>query len=216
MTFAYDNNMVFRAQNLVAVMIDFSVHGLEYGLDDFYNKFLDSKYSSKIESGDSSTIMGMSGIELACNILEIDEMENEKLADYELDSITTRSPEYWIGWAVAYYQWKSTLSFREINMIRSISDMKLMYHPYHEMDIEKFCDKMKELYLECNEITRLKKARTNIGISQRELSEITGIPVKTIQQYEQRQKNINHARVDYLISLSKALNCDIELLVEKV
>ena len=48
------------------------------------------------------------------------------------------------------------------------------------------------------------------------LSEQTGIPLKTIQQYEQRQKNINHARVDYLIAISRELSCEVEALVEKI
>ena len=34
--------------------------------------------------------------------------------------------------------------------------------------------------------------------------------------YEQRQKNINKAQVDYLIRLSSALNCEITALIEKI
>lgn len=36
-----------------------------------------------------------------------------------------------------------------------------------------------------------------------------------IQQYEQKQKNINHGRADYIVSLSKALHCRPEDLLEK-
>ena len=47
-------------------------------------------------------------------------------------------------------------------------------------------------------------------MSQRELTDKTEIPVRTIQQYEQKQKNINKAQVDYLIRLSKVLYCEPE------
>ena len=215
MTYAYDKNMVPVAQRLVAVMLDFSVYGLGYDLNDFYERFLNSRYSEKVEKGDSSTIMGMSGIELASRVVGVDGISNNQFDSYASMSIAARSPEFWTGWALSYYQWVSSLSFAEINEVRNINDIRLMYNPYHEMDIIHFCDQMRELYVKANETSRLKRARTIIGISQRELSELTGIPTKTIQQYEQKQKNINHARVDYLISLSKALNCEIEMLIEK-
>ena len=51
-------------------------------------------------------------------------------------------------------------------------------------------------------------------MSQSELAGLTGIPIRTLQAYEQCQKNINNASVDYVIRLSKALNCDIEMLLE--
>ena len=50
----------------------------------------------------------------------------------------------------------------------------------------------------------------------KKLSELTGIPLRTIQQYEQRQKNINKASVEYMIKLSQTLSCEVECLIEKV
>ena len=63
-------------------------------------------------------------------------------------------------------------------------------------------------------MTYLKKFRQNAGLSQRELAIQTDIPIKTIQQYEQRQKNINKAQAEYVIRLSKALACRPEDLLE--
>jgi len=37
-----------------------------------------------------------------------------------------------------------------------------------------------------------------------------------IQHYEQRQKNINKAQVEYLARLSRVLNCNIEEVLELV
>jgi transcriptional regulator with XRE-family HTH domain len=53
-------------------------------------------------------------------------------------------------------------------------------------------------------------------LTQNELAAQSGIPLRTIQQYEQRQKDINKAQAEYLILLSKALHCPLEELIEKV
>lgn len=42
--------------------------------------------------------------------------------DYPVD----RSEEYWTGWALAYYQWKTGLSFEEIVQYISIKDAQVL------------------------------------------------------------------------------------------
>ena len=91
-----------------------------------------------------------------------------------------------------------------------------MYSPYHEMDISQFCDKMIELYNKRKHNTNLKALRLDAGLSQSELAEISDIPVRTIQQYEQKQKNINAAKAETVVKLAKALNCTVEALMEAV
>jgi transcriptional regulator with XRE-family HTH domain len=58
--------------------------------------------------------------------------------------------------------------------------------------------------------------RCELGYSQAELAKETGIPLRTIQQYEQGQKNINKAQAEYIIKLSKALYCEPAALLEMV
>lgn len=212
---AYDRTMLSNAQNLMGCMLDFAVYGMGYELDKYYNAFLASSFPRKIERGDAGTIMGKSGIELAYDITGDEHIAKEQFESYEIRSFN-RSREYWTGWAIAHFQWETSLTFEEINDIRDIESVTKMYSTFHEMDITQFSDRMKDIYREKFPQTRLKIARQRCGMSQRELSEATGIPLKTIQQYEQRQKSINNAKVDYLIVLSRELGCDIELLVEKI
>ena len=89
-----------------------------------------------------------------------------------------------------------------------------MYQKYHEMDIRHFADKMNELCLHQRTKTRLKQLRHLVGLSQRELAERSGISLRTIQQFEQRKKNINKAQIDTLLPLSMALYCDVRDLLE--
>ncbi len=210
MIHAYDKNYLSKAQNNLASMLDFAVYDLKEDLSSFYKKFLQSKISSQFERGESTVIVGKSGVELA-----LDVMGDESLAS-KYRPAANRTPEYWCGWALAYFQWQTNLCFREINKFIPISEVLAMYSPYHEMDISQFCDKMIELYNKRKNNTNLKALRLDAGLSQSELAEISDIPVRTIQQYEQNQKNINAAKVETVVKLAKALNCTVESLMEVV
>lgn len=85
-----------------------------------------------------------------------------------------------------------------------------------KFDISEFYDRMVSIYMEEKPDTNLKSLRKRAKLSQKELSEITDIPIRTIQQYEQRQKDINKASMEYVYKLSKALMCEPKDLMEFV
>ncbi len=208
---AYDKNYLEKARASMGRMLDFAVFDLGCNLEDFFNRFIVSGIANAFETGDSATIAGKSGVELAYEVLEITGEDKRKIRP---KFTSNRSAEYWTGWALAYYQWKSALTFEEITEYIPINEIKSLYYPYHEMDIRHFEDKMNELYKQAKPETNLKIYRKRVGYSQKELAEVTGIPVRMIQHYEQRQKNINKAQAEYIIKLSKALGCNMEDLLE--
>lgn len=57
---------------------------------------------------------------------------------------------------------------------------------------------------------KLKKIRTNRGITQCGLANLTNVNVRMIQKYEQGERDINKASGETLYKLSKVLNCKIE------
>lgn len=75
MIHAYDKNYLYKSQNNLGIMFDFVVYDLQENLSNFFEKFLDSKISKQFERGESSVIVGKSGIELSLEILN-----NSKLA----------------------------------------------------------------------------------------------------------------------------------------
>lgn len=211
MIHAYDKIYLEKARASLARMLDFAVYDLHYNISDFFEIFLESGLAERFEKGDTTILVGKSGVELAYEVLEkVGKMEERVKPRYA----GNRSEEYWTGWALAYYQWKTALSFSEIVTYISIEKIVKMYTPYHEMDIQQFADKMNELYRVAKPDTNLKMLRKRAGLSQKELAEQSEIPLRTIQQYEQRQKNINKASAEYVISLSKVLVCEPEDLLE--
>ena len=210
MIYAYDKVYLRIAQRSLGDMLNYAVYDCGYELEEYYRLFLESDYSRRFAKGDLFVIAGMSGAELAIKVLDIPD-DDIIMPSYN----TAKSQEYWTGWLLAYYQWESNKPFDLIDREIPISKIRNMYNPYHEMDISAAILKMRELSQNARVDTSLKKLRQRAGLSQSQLAVETGIPVKTIQQYEQRRKDINKAQVEYVIRLSKALCCEPQEILEE-
>lgn len=209
---AYDKLYLDKARCALGRMLDFAVYDLGYTAKDFFKLFISSGMAQKFERGDASITVGHSGVELAYLVLEACHKNNEiKKPCYTVN----RSKEYWAGWALAYYQWQTALSFAEIMDFAPVDTIIDLYSPYHEMDIRHFCDKLDHLYLAKYKETKLKRLRLQAGLSQKELAQQSGIPLRTLQQYEQRQKSINNAKAESLVVLSQILGCSVKDLMER-
>lgn len=64
---------------------------------------------------------------------------------------------------------------------------------------------------------KLKIMRTGAGLSQRQLSELSGVNLRTIQDYESNGGQvIDKASLRTLLNLAKALGCNIKDILEEV
>lgn len=208
MMHAYDENLLYKAQITLANMLDTAVNTYGYDLKEFYLLFLNTDYCKRFERGESKVVAGMSGTELAYYI--ISENEDIDMKDYTFR--VQRSVEYWIGWSISFYQWYSGKKFKEINEFANMDLFISMYSKYHEMDIMHLVDFLDDKSKQFD-TQRLKRLRVYAGLSQKELAENSGIPLRTIQQYEQGQKDLSHARADSVVRLARALYCEVEDLI---
>ena len=208
MTTAYDRIYLEKARVALGRMLDYAVYDLKYDLADFWELFLASSVSEQFQYGNVSVLVGRSGVELALIV-------SGKDKDYRKPFFSeARSKEYWLGWALAYYQWETCISFSQITEFVSMNELRRMYSPYHEMDIRQFCDKVTKMITERKTQTNLKQKRIMAGLTQLQLAKLSGVPLRTLQQYEQGQKDINKARADYVFALSRALFCNPQQLLE--
>ena len=213
MIHAYDEVYLERAQRILGVAFDFAVNGLKIELKDFYWMFLASGYAKRMEYGDYRVIAGSSGAELVYNVTEASGLD---IPTGKYSGTLDRSPEYWAGWALAFYQWYSSLSFMDILTAVPLSGIISMYPVYHEMDVTQFADHMDALMKESSPSTRLRAMRSNCGLSQSELAADSGVALRQIQLFEQRQRDINNAAAITLLMLSRSLHCRMEDLMEYV
>lgn len=203
---AYSDLYIEEAQDWLGELFETGVYVLNIELDDLWNHFIFSHYSLSFASGDPFTICGKSGSEVAFEITGKSRIK--------LPFIYDRTPEYWLGWALAYYQWEKNIPFSFITRQVKISDLLLLYKKYHEIDITHFCDEMDRIIKAHKKETNLKRIRIDCGFTQKELAFLTNIPLRTIQQYEQGQKNINNAQANYVLSLAQVLNCSPKEILE--
>lgn len=68
--------------------------------------------------------------------------------------------------------------------------------------------------LTLNRETNLKRIRSAYGCSQSQLAAMSGVSLRSIQMYEQRNKDINKSQAITLMSLARALGCRMEDLLE--
>jgi DNA-binding transcriptional regulator YiaG len=214
MTNAYDRVYLLHARQVLGRMLDFACHGLGYSARDFWEMFLASGVAAAFGSGEVRYIAGMSGYELAYEILDRCGEKYRRVVDPVPPD--GKSPEFWAAWSVAHYQWFRGLDFARIEAVASIDDIVAMYHPYHEMDVSQFCDEMDRLYRVSFPERNLKRIRRIAHLSQSELAARSGVSVRTIQELEQGRKDINRAGIDTLMPLAAALSVNVESLVERV
>ena len=173
--------------------------------------FVGCSISDSIARGEPKYILGKSGIELALEV--VFEVTGKEL-EIEQKIAYFRSREYWIGWALAYYQWYSDRRFMDIFKVVTYGELESMYYTLHEADITKFVEVMDRRVKEYFVDTNLKRFRGYLGITQAELSRRSGINLRSIQMYEQRQKDINKASLITVYKLAKAFGCAVEDLIE--
>ncbi len=211
-TRAYQETYLSKAQAALGDAFDYTINTWRISGADFIKLFTASSVSRRMENGEPAYLAGKSGIEIAADVL----LESTgKQLEAEPQEHFGRSREYWIGWAVCYYQWFSARSYGDIFKVLSYEDLSNMYYTLHEADISKFVDIADEKIREHFKDTNLKRIRSSYGCTQAELAKRSGVTLRSIQMYEQRNKDINKASADALYRISRVLGCSMESLLEK-
>lgn len=212
MTNAYSELYLDDAMKNLGDMVEFAVCDLGFDPDDFWGWFISSGIASKFEKGNPKYIAGMSGFELAEAVLSKTNVSYEKK---EPSCVEFKGREYWAGWILAYYQWKTGKRFEDI--VKGGLTLSAVFSMYvlHEADESKFVDSANEIIARNNKkrkskLSEIRKAR---GFTQQQLSEASGVTLRMIQLYEQKQNDISKAQVTVVINLAKALGCEVEDLI---
>lgn len=140
--YAYDESYLYHAQKNLGHMVDFAVNTCEFDIDAYFQIFLASDVCTQFETGNPSYIAGKTGCELVREVIwEIKGTDIEEPDAMYLD----KSPEYWLGWSLAYYSWLKNCRFQYILQAVSAETMLGMYDTLHEADISKFVDALDDM-----------------------------------------------------------------------
>lgn len=207
---AYDEKYVGNAQIAIGDMLHFASYDMGWVPEKFWQAFISTGVSKAAYLGEPRLVVGMSGAEIAYEVYF-------KLTGGECitqpNPAFDRTPEYFAGWALAYYSWYRDMPYDEIDRVFSVKDAIIMYEPYHEMDVMQFVDVVDKRIKERRNESALRRLRIYARLTQKQLAERSGVSQRMIEQYEQGRKDIGHASADTVYALSRALGCGMEMII---
>ncbi len=209
---AYQKFYLNDAQQNLAVMFDYALRTLKYDGDQFFLYFIQSEVAQKFGHANPKYIVGMSGIELCQNVLT----KIGATRDFPSEPKIKQGKEFWLGWVLAYYQWYSGLKFSDLQEYGLVPSEILSRYILHEADISKFVSVANKIILanKAATPTRLQKLRKAQELTQKQLSDLSGVSLRMIQLYEQRQNDINQASAQTINSLARILCCNFYEIME--
>ena len=205
--YAYDPLYLSNAQMVLGDMLEHAVHTLRMELRAFYGLFLATGTADDFGSGEANLLAGHSGAELAGIVLARAGLPTDETF-FEAQRGGGLSREFWTGWTLAYCQWERNETFAQIDAAVPVETVRELYEPYHEMDVtafSEFIEAQRQKTAAAYEKSVLARFRAYASLSQSQLAKRADVPVRTIQQYEQGQKDILKAGAGQVGKLAKAL-----------
>lgn len=202
---AYSELYLDDAMKNLGEAFDYAVNVRGFTPDGFMELFVSTGIAGLFGRGNPKYVSGYSGTEL---VLEISDRAG--LAPYlrEAKMEYGCSPEYWCGWILAYYQWNTGRTFRDIFANIKPSEILQLYLVLHEASEEKAIDVFEQRMSRKPKITKLQQKRKLSGYSQKELAERSGVNLRTLQQYETGAKDLSKASVRAVQALADILGCE--------
>jgi len=211
MIHAYAEEYLNDAMRNLGEAFDYAACACKIDIEEFMQYFITGKYAEQFGIGNPKIISGMSGTELAINIIS----ESGKNIDFPAEqTVYDYSAEYWCGWILAYYQWYTARSFKNIYDYISMAEVYKLYPTLHEAPEDKFVDTVNAIISSKIGTTALQSQRKKAGLTQVQLAEKANVNLRTLQQYEVNAKNINKASFQTVMALCHALGCQAEDILE--
>ncbi|MCR4675961.1 MAG: helix-turn-helix transcriptional regulator [Sphaerochaetaceae bacterium] len=206
MTRAYSEIYLEEAMIRLGDMLEYAVLDCGYDSDGFWQMFIQSSVSRRFETGDISLIAGKSGAELAFLVLH----ERENLTTFTIPFWREdRSPLFWCGWILCYFQWHENISFKRIWESVSIRTLEKMYPTLHEADKSKTVEALKAL-IKPRAKTPVMTLRLIKNLSQKELSERAGMSISQLQRLEYGERSVENLSLKTALSLARALGVEAD------
>jgi len=211
---AYPETYLNDAMNNLGDMLDYAVNDCGYDASDFFDCFIISGVATSFEKGSPKYVAGFSGPELASEVIY--RTQGERLNQVTSDGID-KSPEYWAGWILAYYQWYRNERFSDLKRDGlDISKILSLYNPFHEADPSKFVSIVDGILRQnrARAGSNLQRLRKQTGMTQKELAVAADVSLRMVQLYEQRRQDIRKAEAASLLRLASVLGCEVKDLME--
>lgn len=192
---------------------EFAEKCLPDGAAGFWRRFVGSTAAASCTGPDAHPALGASAIVLVLDVNEgasIDTllMNEKRLSKQDVGRLK------WEAELACRYQWETGLPFPAVYRALTEERLRELHADYAELLPGEVVQKISVQETQEDNATKLARMRRERGLSQMGLAEASGVSLRSIQQYEQRKKDISHAQARSVLALAKALGCTMEELLE--
>ena len=177
----------------------------------FLAAFVASGAADAFGAGVPKFVAGLSGPELVREVLDRCGIQEEaRKKPLHGDGAT---PEFWAGWILAWYQWRTALPFRAILRFLPADELVALYTALHEAPEERCWEAFEKRRHDRQGMTALAAARKAAGFTQTQLSVQSGIALRSIQQWEGRSRKLANAAANSVAAIARVLGTTSEALL---
>ena len=214
MTNAYSELYLDDAMSVLGEFCAYGINLCRFDPDQLFMQFAYSHTGREFGRGNPRYTAGMSGPELFREVLlETGAEETDLSPDLVLP--LERSPEYWAGWIMAYYQWNKNRSYAWLVDRGLLLSKVIRMYILHEADVSAFAEAADRI-IQSDELQRestLRRLRMYYNLTQKQLSEQSGVSLRMVQLYEQGQNDLKKAQAQVVLALADTLHCGVQELL---
>ena len=206
---AYDEKELPQVISTLGKAFEFAEKCLPEGAAGFYRRFANSSVAATCTGPE----IGGSAIELVLDVNEDASIDTLLMNEKRLSKQDTGRLR-WEAELVCRYQWETGLPFPAV--LRTLTEERLrkLHADYAELPPAEVVQRISVPETHESTATNLARIRRERGLSQAGLAKASGVTLRSIQQYEQRKKDISHAQARSVLALAQALSCTMEELLE--
>jgi DNA-binding transcriptional regulator YiaG len=211
-TAAYPETYLDDAMRTLGEAVEWAASACSLPPSRFLAAFVASGVADAFGVGVPKFVAGLSGSELVREVLRRcgapDEARKKPVAHGD-----GATPEFWAGWILAWYQWRTALPFRVILRFLPAEELVALYTALHEASEARCWEAFEKRRHERRGMTALAAARRAAGFTQTQLSAHSGVALRSIQQWEGRSRNLAHAAASSVAAIARVLGTTSEALL---
>lgn len=174
--------------------------------DDFFDWLIMSRVANHIQLGNPRYIAGMSGPDIAREVF------NKTFGrDFGIEPVyhTILGVEFWSGSMLAYYSWHSGMSFAQMRSYGIKPSVIAKMYQSNRDDRPKLVEAVMDIVEKNRDASSLTYFRKLAGLTQKQLAESAGVPLRMVQLYEQGQNDLSKAKAETVLKLADTLKCTV-------
>lgn len=203
---------VLEHESNMGEMIEYVSEACHEDVNDFFRMMALTGLLDRWERWDPTLYYGMSGTEIARSVFRKVGMP---IQDYPYAVVRMVSGvSDWAGRLLNYISFTRNVSTYDIIDRVDFEEVSDYYPRFYMSSIKEAAEALEKAYFDSEEGSMLSRLRKERGLSQKELSILSGVNLRTLQQYEIRAKDLKKASSEKVINLAFALRTRPENLLE--